>query len=94
MSIQPTNRYKIFNPARDMDEAMIEKDERIKIRNNKCAYLDEISLPSLITLFCFFVTKIALYKNFKFSSNTANHAKTSGHIVAGGVAVRAALEDW
>jgi hypothetical protein len=94
MSIQPTNCYNIFNPARDMDEAMIEKDERIKIRNNKCVYLDEICFPSLTTLCCFFVTKIALYENLKFSSHTANRAKTSGCIVAGGVAVRAALEDW
>ena len=93
MSIQPTNRYKIFNPARDMDEAMIEKDERIKICYNKCVYLDEISFPSLKNLCCFFVTKIALYKNLKFSSKTATRAKTSGRIVAGGVAVRAALED-
>ena len=42
----------------------------------------------------FFVTKITLYENLKFSSNTTYRAKTSGHIVTGGVAVRAALEDW
>jgi hypothetical protein len=41
----------------------------------------------------FFVTKIALYENLKFSSNTTYRAKMSGRIVAGGVAVRDALED-
>ena len=76
-----------FNEAVMYNEGIIKSVQKRRLPSHN-------PLPILDNAVLFFVTKIAMYKNLKFSRNITYRVKTSGPVVAGGVMVRAMLEDW